>query len=557
MGERRLAWFMVGFAMALLASALGGPAHAQQAAGRPTALTNPRGPSGPDAGRAANPDLDDSLTPPLVPAPQPQDETADQQTDEPQDNLDGTEAPPRAGQRAVVQDGDPGYEPGPPQLRDGIVDVGEPQPAEDGTDPVTVDTRPAEDIAVFENPPAGYDALLFQVEDIDPVRDNRATTRLFRLEPYDPVGIRIGSFVMFPELELNGDWTSNVFKSPGAQSDIAFGFKPSARLVSNWTRHALEFRASGGLSFFSDNSTEDDRSYTLESRGRADITRRTNVEAIVSRDRSLESRSALDANAVGSRASVTIDRAEAALNHKFNRLSVQFRGSVSDTAYGGTSNLGLISSNADRDYTQTQEVARASWEFKPTLSAFTEVDVNQRHYDVAAATDLINRSSTGERYKAGVSFGNTGQFLRGEMSVGYGIQTPDDNRLKSIDGFLLDANATWRASELTSVMFDARSDVSETTTAKEGGAFSRSAGVEVRHKLRDYLIASAGLTYTTQNSHDGVIDETELREKLGLEYYASREAVVFGNYAHTRFNATGTASDYSSDEIMMGLRLRR
>jgi hypothetical protein len=553
MGDRRIAWLVIGMSIALLLGVFDSPARAQSS-GRPTGGTNATTPSVAGQGRSDAGDSDDAAAQmPGIPAAAPQDDTAET----PPEDQDGTEPVPRIGQRPVVRDGDPASEQGPPQLRDGIVDIGEPQAPEDGTDASTVDTRPAEDVAIFENPPAGFDPLLFQIEDLDPIRDNRATTRLFRQEPYDPVGIRVGSFVLFPELTLGGDWTSNVFRSPNASSDIAFDFLPSARLVSNWTRHALEFRASSGLSFYNENATEDDRSYQLETRGRVDITRRTNVEALLSRDHSLESRSALDANAVGSRAGVTIDRAEASLNHKFNRLSLQFRSSVTDTSYGDTQNAGVVTDNADRDYQQTEEVARASWEFKPTLAAFTEVDVNQRSYDTAAATDLINRSSNGERYKTGVSFGNTGKILRGELSVGYGIQTPDDNRLSSVGGFLFDANATWRASELTSVLLNARTDVSETTTANVGGAFSRSTRVEVRHKLRNYLVASAGLTYTTQDSQDGVIDEAELRSTLGLEYYASREAVVFGRYTHTNFNAVGTTSDYDADEIMMGLTLRR
>jgi hypothetical protein len=553
MGYQRLAWFTVGIAAALLLSALGDPARAQSA-NRPTGqrpqLTSPTAPS---VGRALPQELDDSALVPGIPAPVPQDDPAEVQPED-QGDIDPV---PRAGQRAVVQDGDLTADDNRPIVRDGIVDVGEPLPPEDGTDPATVDTRPTEDIAVFDNPPAGFDPLLFQIEDIDPILDNRSVTRLFRREPFDPVGIRVGSFVMFPELELSGNWTSNVFKSPNAASDTALDFRPSTRLVSNWARHALEFRGSGNLSYFSDNPSENDKSYTFESRGRVDIAKRTNVEGLISRDRSLESRSALDANAVGSRASLTIDRAEASLNHRFNRLAVQFRGSVSDYAYGDTQSGSVVTDNTSRDYEQTEEVARATWEFKPTLSAIAEVALNQRNYDDVATTDRIGRSSNGERYRAGVSFGNTGQILRGEVTLGYGVQTPDDARLKSIEGLILDANATWRASDLTSVLFTARSDVSETTTANVGGAFTRTVGAEVRHSLRTYLIASAGLTYTTQDSNDGAIDESELRSQLGLEYYANRDAVVFGRYTHTDFDAVGTTSDYSADEVIMGVRLRR
>jgi hypothetical protein len=566
MGDRRIAWFTIGVSVALLLSVLDAPARAQGAerpaggnvGGSDATLPSITRPSGTATGgqgtrNSSSQDLDDAYAAPGIPPPVPQDDITGDQPE----NLDGVDPVTRAGQRPVLQDGNLTTEQGPLPVQDGIVNVNEPLPAEDGTDPSTIDTRPPEDIAVFENPPAGFDPLLFQIEDLDPIRDNRAITRLFRQEPYDPIGIRVGSFIMFPELVMGGTWTSNVFKSPSAASDIAFNFQPSARLVSNWTRQALEFRASGGLSTFSDNYTENDKSYNLETRGRIDIAKRTNVEVLLSRDHSLESRSALDASAVGSRASVNIDRAEASLNHRFNRLSLQFRGSVSDYGYGTTENQGVVSSNTDRDYQQTEETARASWEFKPTLSAFTEVDVNQRNYDKAAATDLINRSSDGQRYKVGVSFGNTGQILRGEVSAGYGVQSPNDNRLKSIDGFIFDANATWRASELTSVLITARSDVSETTTANEGGAFARTAGLEVRHQLRKYLIASAGLTYTVQDTQDGSINDKELRSTLGLEYYASPEAVVFSRYTHTGFNGVGTTSDYSADELYMGVRLRR
>lgn len=557
MGDRRLAWFTIGMSGALVLGALGAPARAQGMP-RVSAESTSSKSSGPSRGNPSAQDVDDALPAPPVLPQGSQIDTGD--PDAGQENLDGVDPaslPQRAGQRPIVQDGDLTSEQGPPTVRDGIVEIGEPLPAEDGTDPATVDTRPPEDLAAFENPPAGYDPLLFQIEDIDPIRDNRATTRLFRQEPYDPVGIRIGSFVMFPELELGGSWYSNVFRAPNAASDIAFDLKPSTRLVSNWARHALEFRATGGFSFFSEYDTENDKSYLVETRGRIDITKRTNVQALLSHEQTPESRSALDASSVGTRSKQTIDRAEAAFNHRFNRVSVQIRGSVADYAYGDTENLGALTDNSSRDYRQTEEVVRASYEFKPTLSVFTEVAINQRDYDKVAATDSISRSSDGQRYRAGVSFGNTGKILRGEIGVGYGIQTPDDARLSAIDGFIMDANATWRPTDLTSVLFSARSDISETTTTNVGGALTRSAGVEVRHSVRRYLVASAGLTYTTQTSEDGAIDENELRTTLGLEYYLNRDAILFSRYAHSSYDALGTTGDYESDEVKMGLRIRR
>lgn len=539
MGDRRKAWLTVGATVTLLCTALGSITHAQGIAPVRADVAAADGQADPYASQVTGP-------PVLVDDSGDTTDTADASA-----NQDGAEPVPRIGQRPVVLDGDVGPDESLPALRDGIIEVGEPLPVEDGVDPETVDTRPPEDIAIFENPPAGYDPLLFQIEDIDPIRDNRTTTRLFRLEPYDPIGIRIGSFVLFPEVELGSSYYSNVFRAPDAGSDTAFDVKPSARLVSNWSRHALELRGTIGRSYFNDYDTENDESYLAEARGRVDVTRRTNVQALVSYEQAPESRSALDASTTGPRAIVTTERAEAALNQRFNRLSLQLRGSVAEFDYSGIAGVG------DRNYRQTEEVVRGTWEFKPTFSVFTEAAVNQRDYDTVASSDLISRSSDGQRYRVGVSFGNTGQILRGEASLGYGVQTPDDRRLHDVDGLIFDANATWRVSELTSVLLTARSDVSETTTANVGGAFARQAGVELRHSLRRYLVASAGLTYTTQDSQDGIIDENELRSMVGLEYYVSPDAVLFGRYAHARFDAVGSASDYDSDEVHIGVRIRR
>lgn len=502
------------------------------------------------SGRTEAGAMDDGYAAPGIPPPVAQDDIAE----DPQEQ-DGLDPVPREGQRAVVQDGDPNP-PETPQSRDGIVDVGEPAAPEDGTDPSVVDTRSPEDIAVFENPAAGYDPLLFQIEDID-IADNRTVQRLASLEPYDPVGIKVGSFVLFPELDFGTSYYSNVFRSTDARSDWAFDALPSMRLVSNWSTHALEVRANGDLSYFDTYDSEDDRGYLVEARGRLDVTRRTNIEGLLSRQLAQESRSSINASSAGPRVDQTTERAEVALNHRFNRLSMRLRGSVADYAFADTLIAGVPQINSDRDYRQTEGVVRAAWEFKPTLSAFTEVAVNSRDYDALNQSDLISRSSKGERYRAGLSFGNTGKILRGEVALGYGVQRPDDHRLSEIDGLIIDANATWRITELTSLLFTASSDVTETTTANVGGALYRSVGVEARHAVRRYLIASAGLSYNNQNSFDGLIDQSEWRTSLGLEYFLNRETVFFGNYAHTNHLADDGTAEYGVDEVHLGVKLRR
>ncbi|MBX9927164.1 MAG: outer membrane beta-barrel protein, partial [Hyphomicrobiaceae bacterium] len=418
--------------------------------------------------------------------------------------------------------------------------------------------------AALDAPPPPDDPLLFQIEELEPILDRRPQ-RLFRFEPFDPVGIRAGSFVLFPELETSSAFFSNVFRGPGARSDVALDVRPSARLVSNWSRHALEFRANGGLSYFNEFSSEDDRAYTIETRGRLDVARRTNVQAALSRDVAQESRSAPDGRAVGTRADVTTDRALVSLNHTFNRLTVQLRGSVTELDFGTTQNQGVVTQNSNRNYRTTEQAARATWEFKPTLSAFSEVAVNQRDYD-ARDGNGIDRSSDGQRYRAGLSFASVnrtpgergaGPILGGEISLGWGTQQPRSGVLPDVSGVILDSTLTWRPSALTAVAFNARSDFGESQTVGVGGIKTQSIGVDVRHELRRYLIGTAGINTTFSDFEGSTIEETETRYTAGLEYFLSREAIVFGRYTHTTFDSNQPNTSYDADELRVGMRIRR
>lgn len=438
-----------------------------------------------------------------------------------------------------------------PATGDGRIDLSEPQAHEDGADP-TRDTRPPEDLDAFRNPPAGYDPLLFQVEDIDPVVTDRRPARLARFEPYDPIGIRVGSFVFFPEIEIGGSWTDNVLSAPDAHADVAAEIRTSSRLVSNWSRHALEFRGASLSTFHDDFPSEDDRAWGVEARGRLDITRRTNLQGAAGHDVSQESRSAIDADQAGERADVTVDRAELALNHRFNRLSAQLRGSVSDSTYGRTNGL----SNADRDTLETRQAVRVAWELKPMLSVFAEEELNQRDKH-ALPSDGIPRDSTGTRTRVGLDFGATGAVLRGTVSVGYGRQTPDDSRLPAVDAVLFDSNLAWRPSEITSFLLTAQSDIYETTTVESGGVVAHRVGLEARHALRRYLIASAGLVYAHYGYDSAPIEESERLSFAALEYYASPGMVLFARYQHLDFASNDLDGDHASDEIRLGLRVRK
>ena len=371
-------------AVPLIFGAMSTEANAQRAEnsddGRIFGPTRPSQPTRPGGEFTRN--TDDALQTEQSPAIQNQDSSFEAD-DDPLEIVPPTQE--RPGSRPIIQDGDLSYPRPQAQPRDGIIDVGEPAPILDGSDPTRTDTRDRRAIDLFESPPAGYDPslfraedpdprdrkaedtdpLLFQIEDIESVRDDRRPRRLFRFEPYDPVGIKVGSFILFPEVETGLRWNSNVLSSPNAESDVAYTLTPSARLVSDWSRHALEFNARATLSYFSEFDTENDQGFDIEARGRLDFTRRSNLQGLIAHSLNQESRSAIDASNAPDRTDVETQRAALTFNHRFNRLTVQLRGSLetrdfSDDTFGGVTN-----SNDDRDSDEWEQAVRATWNSSP------------------------------------------------------------------------------------------------------------------------------------------------------------------------------------------------
>jgi hypothetical protein len=546
---RQIAALMLGLiAAAWLALAPGQP-HAEsriETSISPPPVLKPRVPARRPAAEPPAEEIPDTAAPERRPA---------DRAEEAEEDGDETGQRPRPSPMAAG-DGDLGAQAETQAPLDGIIAVDEPMPVTDGVPNPRKDARTPGEIIAFEGPPAGYSPYLFQIE-LEPLADRR-TAELFRLEPYVARGIRIGSFVVFPEAEIGALVNNNVFRSPSRHADDAFEARSTARMVSDWRAHAVEFRASGLASFYQEFPSENDRAYSLEARGRLDLTKSTNIEALVLHQLDKDIRSARDAPVgAAERGDIETNRVAVALNHRFNRLSLQLRGSVTDVDFAPVPSIGggLIS-NDERDFTQREIAFRASWAIKRMVDVFAETAANDREFHVAPA-DGILRTSHGERYRVGVTFGPWDTRVRGEVSVGWGLQRPNDRRLGEIEGVIVDANLAWRATPLTTFLLTARSEFIDTTATGSAGALSRQVGLEARHAFRRHLTGVAGVKYVV-SPYDGIaLNQRELTAELGLDYYLGRDTIVFGRVQHIVFESTTPASDYTADIVRIGVRVRQ
>lgn len=391
----------------------------------------------------------------------------------------------------------------------------------------------------------------------EPVRDERPAPVA---DPYAPLGLRVGSFLLFPAIETDTVYSDNVFLSArNARSDRAHGLRPSLVFRSNWSRHELSGEARAVRTYYERFESENDRAHDLLLRGRLDVTRRTNLEGEIASSLAQESRDSSDfPEQAANRPDVETERAAIQGSHRFNRLSLRLRGEVRSEDFGEVLlSPGGPDVNENRDNTRYETSGRAAYEFRPGVSAFAEASVNERRFRRSFEEGgNARRNSTGWEAQAGLAFALSGK-LEGEASLGYARQTPNDATRAPIEGVVFDAGLVWRPTALTTVRFSASSQIHETTLVDSSGSLIRAVEAGIEHALRRNLILGAGLAFEAEKFVDSGETSRDWAATLSIEYLLNRYVSIRGEYSYSEELESAIDEGYQENRVRLGVALRR
>ncbi len=366
-------------------------------------------------------------------------------------------------------------------------------------------------------------------------------------DPYEPLGLRAGSFVFLPEIEVIAGYTDNAAGVAGGTSSSFTAIEGRVTAQSDWNRHSLTASLRGGYTTFSDVSNEDDGEF--------------GAEALLVLDVLRETRLALSAGygfATEDEIDDQVYSAEAELSHRFNRLTASVRGAIDDFDYGtrGAVSLGSVTEDEVADYSETEIALRLAYEVSPRLSVYGEVSSNRREFDRQIDANGFLRGSDGYALSTGATI-EISEKLRGSVSIGYQVQTPDDPVFADIEDFLYAANLTWFVTPLTNIVLVARSNIGETVLAGSSGEVGRDIAIEINHALRRNVELTASLAYGRDEFIAAGPVETDTTATFGVTYLLNRNIAITGSYRHYEFNSTNPGVDYDANIFLLGLRLQK
>jgi len=373
---------------------------------------------------------------------------------------------------------------------------------------------------------------------------------------YDPVGARLGTLWFFPSLGLGVAHDDNVFAAPrNTVDDVLFTQAPRLVMESDFPRHALGLDVGAEIGRYLDQRTENYEDLRLETSGRIDVQRDTEILAAAGWARLHQDRSAPDDT--GAREPILFRRAhaDAAYRQSFNRVGLRVGGTVRHFDYDdAVSPAGPINSD-DRDRLAARLDSRLSYVVADAYRAFIDMAMMRTGYRVARDDNGFDRDSRGREVFIGAAT-DPGGIIFGELMVGRIVHDPDDARFSGVSDWALRAGLTWNVTRLTSIRGGLSRDVEPTTVSGASAVLASGATLDIDHELLRNVVVRAGAAVRAYDFVGTAREDDVLTWTLGARYMLNRTLSLNLDYDGTERDSTRPDGVFSRNRVLLQLRLQ-
>lgn len=330
-------------------------------------------------------------------------------------------------------------------------------------------------------------------DNVPPLRRRRAATD-------DDKGLRLGSFIASPSLEVGVIGSSNAGReAKKTNEDAAVYLRPSLKLSSDWSRHSVSLDASADIVRYLDSGELDSNGIDIGAATRIDLRRTTQVELDAAYQ--LLSLAPSDIATLGS----PIENQDthrftggAGLTHDFGGATGRLRLTGTRQTYDDVRlNDGTTELNGDRDYVEGQIALRATLNTAAHIRPFAEVAYAQRWHDQKIDRNGLGRDSHGVTGTIGLVLEDD-PFWSGELALRSVLRdyvSPSFNTQTALGAF---GALQWQPRDGTALGLSAGVDISDSISATEGGERSWNFSSNIRQAVRNNidLTGSAAITLT-------------------------------------------------------------
>ncbi len=372
---------------------------------------------------------------------------------------------------------------------------------------------------------------------------------------YDSLGIRAGSFFLYPSVMETFVYDDNVFATKSdKKDDFAITSAPTLQVLSNWGRHRLDLILGVVDVRYMDYSSENHTDFNGLVDWQIDVTRDFNIAGKIGASLLTEQRG--EADAPTSAAEPTNYRkydASLSVSKQFNRFSVQIGGAVQVLDYDDVRAFNGSTIDQDvRDGNVYTGVLKLAYEFSPGYRVFGLVEGNQRNFGDDVVDD---RDSKGIEARAGLEFEVT-RLVKGNISAGYFEQDYDQAGVANTSGMAFKGGLLWNPTQLMTVNLSGERRISETSVTGSSGHVDTLLSSRIDYEILRNLIGSPFVNYTIEDYQGIDREDRTLQAGINMQLLINRYLSAGAFYTYTTKDSNLDTFDYDKNVVGGSLKVQ-
>lgn len=375
---------------------------------------------------------------------------------------------------------------------------------------------------------------------------------------YDPLGIRLGSFILNPQLNMSVAYTNNVFNDNNTRRrDVYSSVEPYAGISSDWSVHQVRLTGAGDLRRYASESVRNQNAWYIDLSGRADVSSALTVTVNGEIDRSYETPFSGDVVAnlrVPSRYLRKFSGVRAVYDVGKSRVI----GTLDRSAYTFDAVGFADGSTRDQRYRdRVTDAGTATYElgFSPSLSVYGRAEIDQNQYSTLAF-GRPNRDSSGYRAIVGTNFDFAG-VARGTLAIGYSYRNfRASNLYRNASGLSFEGRGDWFPSELTTVSVLAQRRLIDVDLAGAGTTWDNRARITVDHELLYNMIVTVGAEVGKREYPERAASTSLYRAEISARYQSTRWFGLSADVGYGSTNPSTTTLGNPFDELRGRISVR-
>ena len=383
-------------------------------------------------------------------------------------------------------------------------------------------------------------------EQFDPIRGQSV---LDRPRPdFDPVPVPVGSFQLFPAINVGSYYDSNIFATRNnSQGDEVFKINPTATFASNWGRNAVAVTGLGDFNYYANNNEQNYQAGAVQAEGRYDIAQQTWISGVAGYQRVAEMRGGplTPGNSLGpSMYDLYTGAAEAYRNVGIVSTQLDYK-----VAYYDYDKLQIIGgpdvNQNNRNYISNDVSGEAGYNMTQNFQPYVHGGYNWHSYTGGG----IN-SSNGYAFDVGSKM-DFGGITTAKAYVGYLSQNFMNYGSGDVGAIDFGADVLWNITGLTSLEGKAGRSIQESDTLGASSILASQGSVVLSHELRRNIVLQASAVYYALDYQQIVRHDDLYDAGAGLRYYINRHLYSDLTYDYQRRDSQQTVNDYERNVLFL------